>query len=500
MRRLLRAAGVVFLAGIAVGLGLVVAVHAYLQSADVILSGVREGDLSLTGLTSVQAAAQIDRRWNQERTILVVDPQTQPPRTWTATPAEFGLAVDAQGAAARALAVGRGRGLVADIFDFADAYRHGRDIAPVVTFDRAAARLSLEKWAAKVSEPPSEATVDIREGEVVLEQGKTGRDLDVEATLAFLAADPAAAMQTYDLVPLIFRAHPPVLADASSAANRAQSLLASHVALRAYDPVTGETLAWHADRAEIASWLSIDRLGGSLRVQVHPERVRGYASTLIGSLGPERTLDLDQAAAGLLAALDGTASEPLVIRYKATDYTLKPGETLQTVGWRMGMPLWKMLEFNPSWKGRIAPSGTGIVLPPKDAMLALPVVTNKRIVISISQQRLWAYQDGALLSEHIVSTGIASSPTMAGVFQVQTHIPNAYASNWDLWMPDFLGIYDALPGFTNGIHGLPLLSNGVRLWANVLGRPASFGCIILDLKAAADIYSWADDGTVVEIR
>jgi hypothetical protein len=67
-------------------------------------------------------------------------------------------------------------------------------------------------------------------------------------------------------------------------------------------------------------------------------------------------------------------------------------------------------------------------------------------------------------------------------------------------MPHFLAIYDALPGFTNGIHGLPLLSSGVRLWGSVLGRPASYGCIILDLKAAEDIYAWAEDGVVVEIR
>jgi lipoprotein-anchoring transpeptidase ErfK/SrfK len=45
-----------------------------------------------------------------------------------------------------------------------------------------------------------------------------------------------------------------------------------------------------------------------------------------------------------------------------------------------------------------------------------------------------------------------------------------------------------------------LLSNGVRLWANVLGQPASYGCVILDLEAAEALYSWAEDGVVVEIR
>jgi lipoprotein-anchoring transpeptidase ErfK/SrfK len=133
-------------------------------------------------------------------------------------------------------------------------------------------------------------------------------------------------------------------------------------------------------------------------------------------------------------------------------------------------------------------------------MLPLPVVPGKRIVISITEQHMWTYEAGALRSEHVISTGIARSPTLPGLFQVQSHYENAYASRWDLWMPHFLGIYDALPGFTNGIHGLPLLSSGVRLWGNVLGRPASYGCIILDLEAAEELYAWAEDGVVVEIR
>ena len=52
----------------------------------------------------------------------------------------------------------------------------------------------------------------------------------------------------------------------------------------------------------------------------------------------------------------------------------------------------------------------------------------------------------------------------------------------------------------NGIHGLPLLSNGHRLWASNLGTPASYGCIILDLDEAEELYYWADEGVVVEIR
>jgi len=83
---------------------------------------------------------------------------------------------------------------------------------------------------------------------------------------------------------------------------------------------------------------------------------------------------------------------------------------------------------------------------------------------------------------------------------VQTHKRNAYASVWDLYMPNFLGIYESWPGFMNGIHGLPTLSSGTRLWANILGQPASYGCIILDLDNAKWLFNWAEEGVVVEIR
>jgi len=139
-------------------------------------------------------------------------------------------------------------------------------------------------------------------------------------------------------------------------------------------------------------------------------------------------------------------------------------------------------------------------IPSKDDLLPLPVVPNKRIIISITHQRLQVYENGQQIAVHKISTGIDRSPTQPGVFQVQEHEMNAYASVWDLYMPHWLGIYEAWPGFMNGIHGLPTLSNGRRLWANILGSPASYGCIILDLPAAEWLYGWAEEGVVVEIR
>ncbi len=89
--------------------------------------------------------------------------------------------------------------------------------------------------------------------------------------------------------------------------------------------------------------------------------------------------------------------------------------------------------------------------------------------------------------------------TRAGNFSVLDKIPNAYGATWDLWMPDWLGIYWS-GTLENGIHALPILSGGTRLWAGYLGTPISFGCVVLGINEAHELYNWAEVGTPVEIQ
>lgn len=123
----------------------------------------------------------------------------------------------------------------------------------------------------------------------------------------------------------------------------------------------------------------------------------------------------------------------------------------------------------------------------------------KRIVVSISRQHLWAYDGDREVYSFIASTGLATSPTKPGTYRVLDKIPNAYASTWNLQMPYWMGIY-YVGRIENGIHALPILSSGQTLWSGYLGRPVSFGCIVLDTQAAAKLYEWADVGTAVVIQ
>ena len=171
-----------------------------------------------------------------------------------------------------------------------------------------------------------------------------------------------------------------------------------------------------------------------------------------------------------------------------------------SVAYAHGFPVWRMTQTNPDIEpGELWP-GQQLVIPSVDALFPLPLVARRRIVVDISDQRLAAFEGDALIFSFVASTGIDSSPTIPGVFQVLSKEEEAYASSWDLWMPHFIGIYRTGPDFTNGIHALPTLSSGVRLWEGYLGSPISYGCIVIGLDEAAALYEWVEMGTLVIIQ
>jgi len=123
---------------------------------------------------------------------------------------------------------------------------------------------------------------------------------------------------------------------------------------------------------------------------------------------------------------------------------------------------------------------------------------SKYILVDISEQHMYVYDGDTLIYSFVASTGI-NNATRVGTFAVQSKIPNAYGSTWDIWMPNWLGIYWA-GGLENGIHALPILPNGATLWEGYLGRPVSYGCVVLGTYESGLLYNWAEIGTTVEIQ
>lgn len=181
----------------------------------------------------------------------------------------------------------------------------------------------------------------------------------------------------------------------------------------------------------------------------------------------------------------------------AGTYTVQPGDTLTSIARRHGTTVAALASLN----GLANPSAiyVGQVLRIAGTAPASVPVGAKRIIVDLSEQHLYAYQGDQLVYSFVASTGRPPTTTRTGEFRVQSKLPRAYGSAWNIWMPYWLGIYWAGP-LENGIHALPVLPNGQVLWAGYLGTPISFGCVVLGTREAELLYNWAEIGTPVTIR
>jgi len=459
------------------------------------LPNVQVYDLPVGRLTPEETQALINQSWNLERKIHLVAPEDPETSLWL-TPQELGYWVDPAATAQSAYLFGRG----AEPFKEVLAALRGeeRTLLPILSFDETTARETLEKLAENLTLAPQEARVEYQSGQWVALPGSSGKTVDIETTLAQLNANAFTNLVSQS-APLYLQSLNPNLLDLSFVVKDIEAVIVQEMTLSAYDPILDETFHWSVSADAKRSWVSVDPDSYEVRFSIPRKEVKAQFDQWEKELGEGRHLQTPIDWNAVIAAWQEGEPLTIAVLHNPTTYKVNVGETLWSISLKLGMPLWHILDANPGLTINNLSSGMVLDIPSKNVLLPLPPVPEKRIIIDISEQRMRVYENGQVIRTHVVSTGVSDSPTMAGIFQVQSHEINAYASNWDLFMPHFLGIYEAWPGFMNGIHGLPLLSSGSRLWASSLGSPASYGCIILDLAAAEELYYWADPGVVVEI-
>ena len=481
--------GLVLVAGV-IGGGLT---HVYARGR--VLPGVSALNVPLGGRTPAEAAAVLQARWD-EQTVVLQNGEL----AWPVAPAELGMTLDAT-ATARAAAL-KGRSL--DSLRAPPGEGQGWfEVAPVWSYDPAAAGRTLNELAPELAVAPVDATVRVANGRAEAVPAAEGRALDVPAALAAIGANPAQVLMDGRLqLPVV--AVPAAVTDVSAAVDEANRLLATTVTLTAWDPVRDERFNWTVEPRVWSEWLRLSVTPGAAEPftwSLDKQIAAAYLDTLEADMSDGRFLDEDAAPAALSQAIQsGQAAAEVRIYHPETRHIVGAGETLSSIGYNYGIPYPWIQQANPGVDALA--EGQAITIPSPDALLPLPPVPGKRIVVNMTEQRTRVFENGQIKWEWPSSTGIATSPTAPGVFQVQSHEPNAYAGNWDLWMPWFLGIYRPVPtsDFMNGFHGFPTRGNSQLLWTGDLGRRVTYGCVLLSSDNARLLYDWAEDGVIVEVR
>lgn len=455
--------------------------------ADTILPQVYVGEVALGGLGEAEAAQELQQNWNM---LLLQDGE----RSWQVNASALGLSLDATQTAAAAFEQGHGEGGLTALFSRVD-------VAPVVLVDTQAMTSELERMSGEINIAPVNAGVEMVNGTVQATAPQNGHVLDVAATIT-QARGEVLADGTLELV---MRDVLPTVTDSSPLVQEAQALLNNPLDIQVFDPVTGDSIYWSATPSEWGTWLTAISDPNSpigLALDADSAQVQQFLEAQAAThFDPSRSLDFESATQTVRNALN--AGQPqnayVVVTHQNRTHTVQLGETLTSIAWDYGIPYLYIQQAN---NGLANPAvGQEIIIPAADRFLLKPVVPNKRIVVSISQQRTTVYENGEVKWDWISSTGINNSPTWTGVYQVISHVPNAYAGNWNLHMPNFIGVYHPVPGaeFTNGFHGFPTRGGGQLLWENSLGTRVTYGCILLSDENVKLLYDWAEEGVVVEI-
>jgi LysM repeat protein len=441
--------------------------------------------------TVPEAAAALRDAWSTHIRIRLVDGE----RSWTATPGELGLLLDADGVAEAARSVGL------------SGIPMGYEIWPVVSVDYDVAQNFLLDLTARTDIAPYNAGYEWRDGEVAGVPGHEGRMLNVPQMMDRLMQDTVTIVRSGRL-DLLMSSLPPLTADPEPYLEEARRIIQNPPVIAGYDPFKDEMLVWSTDKTVFASWLEVTPDGLDLRAETLGPFIEAQNRTLNPS-GSLRYLEPQETREQLRQAIRNQRDSVLLrIRYRPTTYEVVAGDTGYRIARKTGMPYNLIEAANEGRDLNRLSIGDVINLPSRDVTLPLMPTPNKRIVVNLDRQMLVAYENGQPVFNWLISSGLPDYPTYPGVFQILSHDEVARGSSYTLcgsagcgqWeMYWFMGIYEIQPGLMNGFHGAVLLPNGAYLGGGSVGAPYTFGCVMSQNDNAKLLYDWAQEGTLVEI-
>lgn len=127
---------------------------------------------------------------------------------------------------------------------------------------------------------------------------------------------------------------------------------------------------------------------------------------------------------------------------------------------------------------------------PRVAMTSLKQSQDRWLEVDLTRQRLIAWEGKTPVRAVIISSGKAATPTLTGVFEIQSKHRVARMQGDDYDIPDVPHTMYYSGGYA--IHG--------AYWHKRFGTPVSHGCVNVAPDHAGWFFSWASLGTPVVVH
>jgi LysM repeat protein len=196
----------------------------------------------------------------------------------------------------------------------------------------------------------------------------------------------------------------------------------------------------------------------------------------------------------------GDSNLPITIRPSGIQHVVQPGERLSGIAQLYGVSWLAIAELNDIADPNRIEAGQTLLIPSAANSAVAPTLfvpdappptrtVGRELIVSLSNFRTYAYEDGRLVRSILVSIGREATPTIVGSFTIQRKYQAQTMSGPGYYLPGVPFVMYFYAGYA--FHG--------TYWHDNWGARMSHGCVNLPTPEAEWLYNFADIGTPVTI-
>ncbi|MFE1665482.1 L,D-transpeptidase family protein [Microbacterium sp. P02] len=339
--------------------------------------------------------------------------------------------------------------------------------APAVTLDETKAADALRAVAPALFVEPVNATIafDAATASYAVTPAVDGAGVDIESIRAALEKGFAAGESRVEIA-----ATPTVVPASASTDAVTATATQLNTILDTAGFYVGEERTVPIDRAVAASWITL-------------------------STGDDGTYSYDVDEAAIQPSVDALAAAINRDPVNGTEITDTQGKVLRTItAGADGRTVGDTSGVAAAYAAQLA-EGNGVFATPVTVVPAQVTKTSRNIVVNLSEQRTYLYENGQVIDSFLISSGKAGFSSHTGNFRITAKLTSQNMGNQDLTKaPNYYtpNVPDVM--YYNGdeaLHG--------AYWHNNFGNVMSHGCINMPLDKAANVFDWAPMGTEVTV-